>query len=152
MLKWQIWHFYNPPILSSRKIWGTEKSWISTLWNTYFETQYCENARIFLPLVFTWNTFRGSEWQKKFLNGPHCVNSWKKNQTFVWKNEKFPLTNFFRQINSLVKPSLWRDFCQKCSKENSRNFHTVKFRIFLSFRFYVKSILEHLKLKKIVFL
>ena len=35
----------------------------------------------------------------------------------------------FRQINSLVtylvKPLLSRNFCQKCVRENSRNFHTV---------------------------
>ena len=48
----------------------------------------------------------------------------------VWKNKKFFLTKkIFRQINSLVtylvKPSLSRNFCQKCVRENSRNFHTV---------------------------
>ena len=48
----------------------------------------------------------------------------------LWKNEKFSLTkNFFRQINSLVtylvKPLLSRNFCQKCVRENSRNFHTM---------------------------
>ena len=36
----------------------------------------------------------------------------------------------FRQINSLViylvKPLLSRNFCQKCVRENSRNFHTVR--------------------------
>ena len=38
--------------------------------------------------------------------------------------------NFFRQINSLVTylvtPLLSRNFCQKCVRENSRDFHTVK--------------------------
>ena len=48
----------------------------------------------------------------------------------LWKNEKFSLTkNIVRQINSLVtylvKPLLSRNFCQKCVRENSRNFHTV---------------------------
>ena len=48
----------------------------------------------------------------------------------VWKNEKFSLTKkILRQINSLVtylvKPILSRNFCQKCVRENSRNFHTV---------------------------
>ena len=31
----------------------------------------------------------------------------------------------FRQINSLVKPLLSRNFRQKCERENSRIFHTV---------------------------
>ena len=43
------------------------------------------------------------------------------------ENEKFTLTQkIFRQINSLVKPLLSRNFCQKCVRENSRNFHTVQ--------------------------
>ena len=56
----------------------------------------------------------------------------------VWKNEKFSLTKkIFRQINSLahiarratylVKPLISRNFCQKCVKENSRNFNTGNF-------------------------
>ena len=49
--------------------------------------------------------------------------------TTLWKNEEFSLQFFFRQINSLVtylvKPLLSRNFCQKCVRENSRNFHTV---------------------------
>ena len=48
----------------------------------------------------------------------------------MWKNEKFYLTKkIFRQINSLVtylvKPLLSRNFCQKCVRENVRNFLTV---------------------------
>ena len=46
----------------------------------------------------------------------------------IYSHRKF----FFRQINylviSLVKPSLWRNFCQKCVRVNFRNFHTVAFR------------------------
>ena len=41
----------------------------------------------------------------------------------------FSHQKIFRQINSLltclVKPLLSRNFCQKCVRENSRNFHTV---------------------------
>ena len=45
----------------------------------------------------------------------------------VWKNEKFSLTKeIFRQINSLVKPLLSRNFCQKCVREIFCNFHTVE--------------------------
>ena len=47
----------------------------------------------------------------------------------MWKNEKFSHLKIFRQINSLVtylvKPLLSRNFCQKCMRGNSRNFHTV---------------------------
>ena len=47
----------------------------------------------------------------------------------VWKNEKFSPSKLFLQINSLViylvKPLLSRNFCQKCVRENSLNFHTV---------------------------
>ena len=48
----------------------------------------------------------------------------------MWKNEKFSLAEKkFRQNNylviSLVKPLLWRNFCQKYVRENFRNFHTV---------------------------
>ena len=48
----------------------------------------------------------------------------------VWKLREFSLTKKkFRQINSLatylVKSLLSRNFCQKCLRENSRNFHTV---------------------------
>ena len=48
----------------------------------------------------------------------------------MWKNEKFSLTKkIFRQINFLVtylvKSLLSRNCCQKCVRENSRNFHTV---------------------------
>ena len=50
--------------------------------------------------------------------------------SIVWKNAKFTLTeNLFRQINSLVlslvKALFSRNFCQKCMRESSRNFHTV---------------------------
>ena len=53
-----------------------------------------------------------------------------KDGSTVWKNEKFFLTEkIFRKINSLVtylvKSLLSRNFCQKCVRENSRNFHTV---------------------------
>ena len=50
----------------------------------------------------------------------------------VWKNEKNYLITkeIFRQINSLVtclvKPLLSRNFCQKCVRENSRNFYSVQ--------------------------
>ena len=45
--------------------------------------------------------------------------------------QKFSLTKkIFRQINSLVnylvKTLLSRNFCQKCMRENFRNFHTVQ--------------------------
>ena len=46
----------------------------------------------------------------------------------VLKIEKFSLTwKIFRQINSLVKPLLSRNFCQKCMRERIPvfNFHTV---------------------------
>ena len=48
----------------------------------------------------------------------------------VWKNEKFSLTDFFRQINylviSLVKLLFSRIFCGKSVRgENFCNFHTV---------------------------
>ena len=48
----------------------------------------------------------------------------------VWKNVKFSLTaEKFRQSNSLVtylvKPLIWRNFCQKSVKENLRNFHSA---------------------------
>ena len=48
----------------------------------------------------------------------------------VWKNAKLSLTEkIFREINSLVtslvKTVLSRNFCQKCMRENFRNFHTV---------------------------
>ena len=48
----------------------------------------------------------------------------------VWKIQKFTLTKkIFRQINSLViylvKSLLSRNFCQKCVRENFRNFHSV---------------------------
>ena len=49
----------------------------------------------------------------------------------MWKLRKFTLTEkIFRQITylviSLVKLLLSRNFCQKCVRVNSRNFHTVK--------------------------
>ena len=54
----------------------------------------------------------------------------------VGKNEKCSLTKkIFRQcqINSLVtylvKSLLSRNFCQKCVRENSRNFHTVLWKL-----------------------
>ena len=48
----------------------------------------------------------------------------------VLKNENFSLTEKkIRQINylviSLVKPLLSRNFCQKCVRENFRNFHIL---------------------------
>ena len=50
----------------------------------------------------------------------------------VEKREIFSHRKKFRQINSLVtyfvKPLLSRNFCQKCVRENSRNFHTVHFK------------------------
>ena len=70
----------------------------------------------------------------------------------VRKNEKILTEKKFRQINylviSLVKPLLSLIFCQNCVRVNFRNFHTVQCgncRIFLSLRFYVKSILENLE-------
>ena len=46
------------------------------------------------------------------------------------KREIISHQKIFRQINSLgtylVKISLSRNFCQKCVRENSRNFHTVE--------------------------
>ena len=58
--------------------------------------------------------------EKQEILSPHCG-----------KIQKFTLTEkIFRQINSLVtylvKPLLSRNFCQKCVRENSRNFHTVQ--------------------------
>ena len=48
----------------------------------------------------------------------------------VEKREILSHQKIFRQINSLVtylvKPLLSRNFCQKCVRENSRNFHTVR--------------------------
>ena len=49
----------------------------------------------------------------------------------LWKLRKFTLTEKkFRQITylviSLVKLLLSRNFCQKCVRVNSRNFHTVQ--------------------------
>ena len=49
----------------------------------------------------------------------------------LWKLRKFTLTEkIFRQITylviSLVKLLLSRNFCQKCVRVNSRNFHTVQ--------------------------
>ena len=47
----------------------------------------------------------------------------------VEKREILSHQKIFRQINSLVtylvKPLLSRNFCKKCVRENSRNFHTV---------------------------
>ena len=46
----------------------------------------------------------------------------------VEKQEILSHQKKFRQINSLVtlvKPLLSRNFCQKCVRENFRNFHTV---------------------------
>ena len=46
----------------------------------------------------------------------------------VWENGKFTVTQEkFRQINSLVKTLLSRNFCQKSVTVNSRNFHTVMY-------------------------
>ena len=49
----------------------------------------------------------------------------------LWKNQNFTLTEkIFRQINylviSLVNALVSRNFCQKCVRENFRNFHTVE--------------------------
>ena len=48
----------------------------------------------------------------------------------VEKPEILSHQKIFRQINSLVtyfvKPLLSRNFCQKCVRENFRNFHTVQ--------------------------
>ena len=57
---------------------------------------------------------------------PHCA-LWST----AWKNEKFSLTEKkIRQINylvnSLVKPLLSRNFCEKSVRENFCNFHTVQ--------------------------
>ena len=55
----------------------------------------------------------------------------------MWKNEKFSLTiEIFRQINSslvihLIKQSISRNFCQKCMRENFRNFHSVTSELFV---------------------
>jgi len=47
----------------------------------------------------------------------------------VWKNKKLSLTkiNFVKStlLSYLVKPLLSRNFCQKCVRENSRNFYTT---------------------------
>ena len=74
---------------------------------------------------FTVNHFDEKKLYSSFLVFPQCIVT-------VWKKEKFTLTKlFFRQINSLVtyllKPLLSRNFFQKSSRENSRNFHTVHY-------------------------
>ena len=55
------------------------------------------------------------------------INKWNFNSTILLQFRKI-----FRQINALVtyllKPLLSRNFCQKCVRENDRNFHTVILR------------------------
>jgi len=68
----------------------------------------------------------------------------------VWKNEKFTLTEIkFRQINylvnSLVKPLLSRNFCQKSVRENFRYFHTVFTKLWQLKHFSLNQILREIK-------
>ena len=52
---------------------------------------------------------------------------WRDFKRTVWKSEKFSLIKeIFRQINSLVKSLLSRNFCQKCARLKLRNFHALK--------------------------
>ena len=66
---------------------------------------------------------------EKFWNFQIVQLYWSSTVHTVEKREILSHQNFFRQINSLVtylvKPFLSRIFCQKCMRENSRNFHRV---------------------------
>ena len=69
-------------------------------------------------------------WWKMKISRNFCMIYRKRSfVSKVWKNEKFSPSKLFLQINSLViylvKPLLSRNFCQKCVRENSLNFHTV---------------------------
>ena len=92
----------------------------------YVSFAQCRKTRNF-PTIFL-QKFRQSNFFTKHL---YCKSIWRKN--FKWGKiyEIFTLyltKNFFHQINTLVtylvKPLLSRNFCQKCMREHSRNFHT----------------------------
>ena len=63
-----------------------------------------------------------SDFTKKKICSPYCI---------VHSVEKREISSYLKNISSnqlinlLVNPLLSRNFCQKCVRENSRNFHTV---------------------------
>ena len=56
--------------------------------------------------------------RKIYISDPNSVGVEKREILSHWRK--------FRQINSLVKPLLSRNFCQKCVREIFCNFHTVE--------------------------
>ena len=57
------------------------------------------------------------------IHPPQCRIYWNSLSTH---QKKFRQINYL--VSYLVKPLLSRNFCQKCVRENSRNFHTVSLK------------------------
>ena len=100
-------------------IWNKEK-WNYPSWNQVFNNLCSATLKSLI-----WRNFF------QFLMISQCGEMKTLPSHRVEKREILSHQKIFRQINSLVsylvKPLIPRNFCHKCVRENSRNFHTVEF-------------------------
>ena len=84
-------------------------------------------------LLYNWFHEIIFNWYKNLVNSTVCTlcsHSAEKRQILSHTEKKIRQINYL--VISLVKPLLSRNFCQKCVRENFRNFHNVALEL-LSF-------------------